>query len=389
VNINRMTSNIPYTPFLEGLEDNFLGGHENWETYLKSESENIFSLSPPAPGAPQVTFEQAMEMPEKMEEDFNPYDQQQPYSRTFVEEIDFAKQPSMRVTEPPRPMDDYDGAFYENYASECPRYTPAAPEQEEVQSVSTKDSMFADFNNEEFSLSPDGNQFYGTPSDTETELATKVWSLVRTLPEEEKAYIKKIFPLLLESVKETLTNYQFPLNDEIVRVILQQLLYGREQIVGAEKQALNRIIQNEDAEIRSQRPNQMVTEEDLSTRNRKDKKAVKGHRNGSSMNHFNENYVSNIFQFAKRNYPEDREVQRIASARNVSALNFRRLIRPNITDDAATRKAKARIIESGRELVGNIEYWMKDGYFEQCADREKYIHYKEKALRDLALIENF
>jgi len=383
-----MTNNIHYTPFLDGLEDNYFAGHENWETYLNSESENIFSLSPPAPGAPQMTFEQAMELSEKMEEETSP-NGQQPYSRTFVEELDFAKQFSMRRQEPSMPQDNYDTAFCAQEASACPGYTLLPPEQEEVQSVSTKDSLFADFTNDDYSLSPEENQFYSAPSDMETELANMIWSFVRTLPEEEKEYIKKIFPMLLESVKEILSNYQLPLNDQIIRSIVQELLSGRSQIIGAEQQVLNGIIQNEDYYVRSQRPDQRVTEEELSARNRKDKKAVKGHRNGSSMNHFNENYVSNIFQFAKRNYPEDREVQRIASARNVSALNFRRLIQPKITDDAATRKAKARIIESGRELVGNIEYWMRDGYFDQCADREKYIYYKEKALRDLALNGNY
>jgi len=99
----------------------------------------------------------------------------------------------------------------------------------------------------------------------------------------------------------------------------------------------------------------------------------------------NENYVSNVFQFAKHHYKSDKDVQKIANTRNVSAKNFKALTRNYLKDTALIRKAKTRIIASGRELIGNAEYWMKAGFFDQCTEREKYIIYKEKALTDLVL----
>jgi len=160
-------------------------------------------------------------------------------------------------------------------------------------------------------------------------------------------------------------------------------------MIGAERKVLKGLVDDEMNHMRNNRPERMVTEDDLTIQKRKEKKAHKGNRNSSNANHLNENYVSNIFQFAKRNYPEDKEIIRIGNERNVSANNFRNLMTAKLTDDLMTRKAKARIQGSGKELVGNIEYWMKDGYFEQCADREKYIMRKEKALRDLALTGNY
>lgn len=107
------------------------------------------------------------------------------------------------------------------------------------------------------------------------------------------------------------------------------------------------------------------------------------------MNHMNENYVSNIFQFSKQNFENDRELQRIANTRNVSAANFKKITRINLADTALVRKSKMRILNSGRELVTNIENWMNAGYFGQCTDREKYIRFKEKALSDLVLERPF
>lgn len=73
----------------------------------------------------------------------------------------------------------------------------------------------------------------------------------------------------------------------------------------------------------------------------------------------------------------------------MSANNFRNLTKLKMDDTLLVRKAKVRIVGCGKELVNNIEYWMNDGYFGQCTEKEKYIHNKEKALTDLVLDRDF
>jgi len=274
--------------------------------------------------------------------------------------------------------------------SDCIRQR--SEQEEEVRSVSTRDSRLGEFNNFEsdgLSSATDGDVFEDGVCDIETELTKKVIKVLRETPDEEKAYIEQIFPMLLNSVKEVFAQSQLPMTEQIVAAIVKELLHNKHTMMEEEREVLDFLAEEEIDEARYERPDEMITEEDLAISTRKEKRAVKGHRNGSSMNHMNENYVSNVFQFAKRYYPEDKELQRIGNARNVSALNFRRLVGTKLTDGISARRAKARIAESGRELIGNVEYWMRDGYFEQCADREKYICHKEKALKDLALTGNY
>lgn len=221
--------------------------------------------------------------------------------------------------------------------------------------------------------------------DADNELNQKVMNFVLQRPDEEKEYIKRVMPLLLSSIKQILASAPIQLNDELIGTILKQLIYGKEVMLAKERDFFRTMVGDEMNAFRESRPTTMVTEDDLNVQKRKEKRAAKGNRNTSSLNHLNENYISNMFQFAKYNYPQDKEVQRIGNARNVSATNFKKMIKPSLNDDIHTRKAKARIEGNGQELIGNIENWMTAGYFEQCADREKYIHNKEKALRDLAL----
>jgi len=141
---------------------------------------------------------------------------------------------------------------------------------------------------------------------------------------EEKAYIEKIFPMLLNSVQEVLANNQLPLNNDIIAAIVNELLSSKQALLAAERGAMESLTEQEMEDISYDRPEEMITEEELAVSTRKEKRAIKGNRNGSSVNHLNENYVSNIFQFAKRNYPEDKEIQRIGNERNVSALNFKK-----------------------------------------------------------------
>jgi len=179
------------------------------------------------------------------------------------------------------------------------------------------------------------------------------------------------------------------LSSEVVGGIVKELLYKKEQMISEERKVLDQMVEEDMTDVRGSRMDVKVKEEEvMSTYKRKipvNPAGSKGRKNKSNLNHINENYVSNIFQFAKRNYLEDKELQKVANERNVSALNFRRLMAVKLTDDIMTRKAKSRIVGSGRELLSNVEAYMTEGYFEQCADREKYIWNKEKALRDLAL----
>ena len=364
---------------------------ESWENYLQFNSEDAFNtLGSPAPV--EMVFEKPTEPPAPtMEEEFvfDPstivnYTEQDFMSN--MEEIDFSELAEMRDFDYQKNQRTENNQYNENETSQCSR-CHSEEELEELGSISTKDSIFADFSNfdENFSYNWDENSVADQTFDLETELREKIVNFANERSDEEKEYIKKVFPLLMNSLKQICSKNPIQLTNDIICSILKELIYGKELMIGAEKQVLGRMANNEINYLKSARPDAMVTEDDLMVHKRKEKKASKGNRNSSNLNHLNENYVSNIFQFAKRNYPDDREIQRIGNERNVSAANFKKLMRPKLTDDIWTRQAKARISANGQELIGNIEYWMKDGYFEQCADREKYILHKEKALRDLAL----
>jgi len=378
-----MPVNTPCTPFYDESDEPYFVGQESWEAFVKCETENLCSQAAPAPGVSEMVFEKPERMVEE-QDNYTPYDEQL-YFRNFVDEFDLSK---IRRPGSYKLHMEHDNDLSETQGSDCLNRNPEA-EQEEVGSVSTRDSRLGEFyafDSDRLSMATDSEVFDENGFDLETELTKKVINVLRQRPDEEKAYIEKIFPMLLNSVKEVFAQNQLPLNNQIVAGIVQELLHSKETMMAAEREILNSITEEELEEVSYyERPDAMITEDELAVSNRKEKRAVKGHRNGSSMNHMNENYVSNIFQFAKRNYPEDKELHRIGNERNVSALNFKRLVGTKLTDGIMARRAKARIAESGKELVGNVEYWMRDGYFEQCADREKYIYHKEKALRDLAL----
>jgi len=335
-----------------------------------------------------MVFENPTEYPERMvveqESDCTPYNQQG-YFRNFVDESKLRRSGSYRLQ-----------IAYNNDLSETTQGSDCqwqrSEQEEEAGSVSTRDSRFGEFSNfdnDGLSMATDGDVFEEGVYDLETELTKKIIKVLQERPDEEKAYIEQIFPLLLNSVKEAFIQSQLPMTEQIVAAIVMELLQSKLAMMVEERDVFDCLTQDEMEDVMYERPDEKITEEELAVSNRKEKRAVKGNRNGSNMNHLNENYVSNVFQFAKRIYPEDKELQRIGSARNVSALNFRRIVGTKVTDGIMARRAKARIAESGRELIGNVEYWMRDGYFEQCADREKYICHKKKALRDLALAGNY
>jgi len=382
-----MLSNTPCTPFLDDSDEPYFVGQESWEAFVKTETENLCSQAAPAPGVSPMVFENPTEYPERMiveqENDCDAYNQQR-YFRNSVDDCKLKRSGSYRL------QIAYNNLSETTQGSEC--QWQRSEQEEEAGSVSTRDSRFGEFNtfdNDGLSSATDGDVFEEGVYDIETELTKMIIKMFQERPDEEKAYIEQIFPMLLDSVKEAFIQSQLPMTEQIVAAIVKQLLQSKLALMAEERDVLDCLTQDEMEETMYARPDEMITEEELATSNRKEKRAVKGNRNGSSMNHLNENYISNVFQFAKRSYPEDKELQRIGSVRNVSASNFRKIVGTKMTDGILARRAKARIAESGRELIGNVEYWMRDGYFEQCADREKYICHKKKALRDLALAGNY
>jgi hypothetical protein len=380
-----MITNTPCPPFHEIHEYPTFSRRESWENFLQFGPRANFMRRPSYENEiTEMVYEKTPNSPQPMhlEDD----SQGDPYftPMSFSEKAEPEEETHTFL--PIRIQNQNEEAVYENERSECCH----SDMMEEVASVSTMDSMFYTSKESDTLSYTTEDQIFGDSNfDLEAELRPKVWNFLHSRPDEEKAYILKVFPLLLEALKELYTKNFMPLTDEIVSSILKDLLYGKELMIGAERQVFRDMVDQEMTDMRNSRPDQMVTDDDLMIQKRKEKKAYKGNRNTSNLNHLNENYVSNIFQFAKRNYPFDREVQKLGNERNVSALNFRNSMAAKLTDDLMARKAKARIRGNGRELVGNIEYWMKDGYFDQCADREKYIFHKEKALRDLALTSQY
>lgn len=378
-----------------------------WEDFLQFNHERAFNshetpfiqdngfstLEGPAPVS-EIMFEKPIEAPQpmEMEEEFISYANE----NTFSPDYEFFSQvgegeyfPEFNAEENydelvarQAQQEAYNG--YEN--SECSR-CHSDEEEEEVGSISTMDSRFADsFLDEQNSYSNwESNSAADQTFDADNEINQRVMNFVLQRPDEEKEYIKRVMPLLLTSIKQIQAQAPIPLTDDLIGAILKELLYKKELMIGEERGFLRGMIDDEMTAFRASRPSMGITEDDLMVQKRKEKRAAKGNRNTSTLNHLNENYVSNVFQFAKRNYPQDKDVQRIGNERNVSAANFKKMMKPTLNDDVLVRKAKARIAGNGKELIGNIENWMNVGYFEQCADREKYIVHKEKALRDLAL----
>lgn len=286
---------------------------------------------------------------------------------------------------------EIDDAFYANNnsnnhaESECEKTM-----NEEMASLTTKADTYAGVTTFDYETSSVAESLFGeTNVHIELEWKTHIEKYASSKSDEERAYIKEILPHLIESLQEASMIYNPTLNQRIFEAIIQNLLYEREINISTENKALKKMIQKEMDEISSYRPREIIEYEDLCETKRKNKKAIKGNKNHSSMNHMNENYVSNIFQFSKQNYPADKEIQKIANTRNVSASNFKKLTKVNLNDGLLVRKAKVRILACGKELVNNVEFWMNDGYFSQCTEREKYIKNKEKAISDLVLEKEF
>lgn len=361
---------------------------ESWENFLELNSNN--NISPPSPGAAfsEILFEKPRSSPEPMEEEPHLHYSEDTNFTTYMDQHDFSQGAELPRPETPRLQNNQqeNNTQFNPERSECSHCGSDEEEEEDLGSVSTKESVFSDVSSlHGDSWNFDDNFSVDQEFDLEADVRMKALEFVQDRPEEEKQYVNQVMPYLLESMKQIYQSSQLTITPEMIATIIRDLLYGKELMIGAERKILREVVEKEMDEQRSSRPNAMVTEDDLGVQRRKEKKASKGNRNTSSLNHMNENYVSNIFQFARRNYPQDKEIQKIGNERNVSALNFRNLMAARLTDDIMARKAKARMVGSGRELVGNIEYWMKAGYFDQCNDREKYILHKEKALRDLAL----
>lgn len=369
----------------------------NWEDFLEL-NQNAFNTlaSPPPVSDSEIIYEKPIEAPGPMEEEFITYGNEQTYSPDGDFFSNYGENEYFPDFNPDENYDEYVAreaqreAYLANETSQCSQCHSDEDELEEVGSVSTMDSRFAEsfYNGEDMSYTNwEANSQMDQAFDADNEINQKVMNFVLQRPDEEKEYIKRIMPDLLSSIRQIQGSnpMPIPLNDDLIGAILKQLIYQKELTLGEERNFLRGMVDDEMSAFQASRPNSMITEDDLMVQKRKEKRAAKGNRNTSNLNHLNENYVSNVFQFAKRNYPQDKDVQRIGNERNVSAANFKKMMKPNLADDIFVRKAKARISGNGKELIGNIENWMNAGYFEQCADREKYIYHKEKALRDLAL----
>lgn len=258
--------------------------------------------------------------------------------------------------------------------------------KEEATSVSTKPSPLILHNKEsdfeEIPLKLEENSMAQSTSDLQTQ--AKALKLLGHRTKDEVEYITSVLSTMLRSCREVSTNGP-ELDDVLLEPMLLNLLEAKKSMAEKESQSIREIVADEISELRVGRPLKAIEEEDLGFNKRKVKKMLKGNKNSSSLNHVNENYVSNIFQFAKKNFPEDKEIRKIANERNVSASNFKKLMNIKLVDSAMVKRAKYRIMEGGKELLNNIEYWMNEGYFDQCNDREKYIAHKYKALIDLGL----
>lgn len=259
-------------------------------------------------------------------------------------------------------------------------------EEEDNTSVSTKETLIG-VGHSTMSLCLEGT-LEGSPLSPECEWNQAFFKFVQKRPSEEKNYLKKVSPYLMDSLKQAMVSHQSSLPiPNLFESILSDLLYGKEMIMSKENELIKNLVNDELEKIRNYRPKEITSPFDLPMKKKKpaEKKSTKGKKNHSALNHMNENFVSNVFRFSKDSYPEDKDLQRLASERGVSATNFRNLTTAKLDDDIFVRKAKVRIVASGKELVSNIEYWMNGGYFENCDEKEKYLQYKQKAMCNLAL----
>jgi len=319
------------------------------------------------------------------EEEIMPYNEKM-YLSSYVDEVNFPGDADLMKPNPFRTHTERNGAINLEGASEC---SGQDLEQEEIGSVSTRESIISGFNidNDSLSVVFEDDSSGINISEIHARVKARASEITRNKSKQEKEYIEMAFPYLIFSLQEAFLKSCPTLTDDMIESALDQILEGKKATLGAEIGFIRKMLEEDIKDIQKDRPMEPIDEDDLNFNYRNTKKIFKGNKNNSNLNHVNENYVSNIFQFAKKNFPEDRELQRMANERNVSAINFRRMMKGRLTDSFLTRRAKARIIESGKELVSNVEYWMNEGYFDQCNEREKYIAQKQKALTDLALEE--
>lgn len=266
--------------------------------------------------------------------------------------------------------------------------------KEEITSASTtRPSPYLGYRDAEFgysNLKLEDNLPASNSITIESKIKTAITRILDARPREEAEYIMSIFSSLVVALDQICSKQELQyLNEAFLERMISQLIENEKNNSYNETMAIKTLVRDELRNLPLERPESMIEGEALSMNRRKVKKILKGNKNSSSLNHINENYVSNIFQFAKKYFPEDKEIQKIANERNVSAVNFKRLVRIKLGDSALAKRAKLRIKEIGKELLCHIEYWMSEGYFDQCNEREKYITNKEKALADLGLDAHF
>lgn len=282
-----------------------------------------------------------------------------------------------------------DDAHGDKMVEECPR----SGIKEEITSSSTRPSPYITSRDAEFGHIPIKLEENLTASNSvtiELKIKAAVSRILETKSREEAEYIFGIFSSLVVALDQICSKQELEyLNDTFLERMISQLIENEKNNSFNETMAIKTLVKDELKNLPLERPETVIENEALSMNRRKVKKILKGNKNSSSLNHINENYVSNIFQFAKKYFPDDKEIQRIANERNVSAVNFKRLVRIKLGDSALLKRAKLRIKEIGNELLGHIEYWMSEGYFDQCNEREKYIINKEKALVDLGLDSHY
>ena len=384
-----MSGGFSLSPLVKSSSQYGLSHDQNWNSSnLVIHDEAAFNFtglhSPPL--VSEMIFEKTEDFICQYDE-IMPY-KEEPHFQNFSEEFGFSGDAQLiksRAFEAPRERgaamneEEEEGEFSQN------------ENEEEVGSISTTDSNIAGFLNmdgDSLSFNQDSQRFALKNSKIDARVRAKVSDYLWDKNEEEKAYINGALPMLIRSFQELCSNCSFMFSDSMIESALLQLLEEKRTMFDTETQFIHGLVEDEIKATQGEMPEKIIGENDLNLNKRKTKKIFKGNKNNSSLNHINENYISNIFQFAKKNFPDDRELQRLANERNVSAVNFRRLMSFKLTDSSLTRRAKIRVMMSGQELVSNIEYWMNEGYFDQCNDREKYIAHKHKALIDLGLSEN-
>lgn len=410
MSFNNFTSFDPSCFFTEGFDNNYHNDQNEYSfiDYDNKQSNNSNHFEFEVPDFPGLKQNSSLPEPQFSFADFNqPQSDFEDSKEKFNHPCDF--QPNEEELIPGNEIDVQRDEFFFNTDNSIKDIQPEKPAAKKITIFIEIDDeiyekLFSQNSNqtqgtvttkEETSLNPshesDTLSFYGETNygDTQVELHIEwrnhIENYLKGRSEDEKNYIYNNLPNIFDAIREASLIYQPTINQDMIQNIIKDLVYSKECMLLKENKLIKTIVNNEIEEISTNRPPEMIDSIDLYEAKRKNKKVIKGNINHSNLNHLNENYVSNVFQFSKFNFPEDKDVQKIANTRNVSATNFKKLTKINLDDSVMVRKAKVRIVSSGKELVSNIEYWMNDGYFDQCNDREKYIQHKEKALHDLVL----